>query len=94
MKVNDSLQDLKFPENNCLILDEKESYASTGRRYKTLTITVPVQMRSSQVSLASSAPPFGSPPRLKLAAGETGGKGKTRHWLLVAIALASERSSD
>ena len=49
MKVNDSLQNLEFPENNCLILDEKESYASTGRRYKTLTITVPVQMRSSHV---------------------------------------------
>ena len=56
MKVNDSLQNLKFPENNCLILDEKESYASTGRRYKTLTITVPVQMRSSHMEIERRVP--------------------------------------
>ena len=29
---------------------EKESYASTGRKYKTLTIMVPVQMRSSHIT--------------------------------------------
>ena len=32
-----------------LMVWEKESYASTGRKYKTLTIVVPIQMRSFQV---------------------------------------------
>ena len=43
-----------FPTAN-LMACEKESYASTGRKYKTLTIMVPVQMRSSHMLLRCSS---------------------------------------